>query len=205
MPFPFDAGLLQHIISDTAHPAPPDGDRFIPTSVFMLVFNKNQTPFLLTVLKADNKGYPWRNQVALPGGHVDETDSSSLAAAFRETEEELHISPRAIEFVGSLGHFQTIQQKDIEVFLGLFQGDENVIYFDPSEIARVLTPSVPVLLKQHLDQQFNGRIPGVMELVYPVGDIVIWGVTARIVHYFLECMRIRLSEEAIEALLAAAI
>lgn len=205
MPFPFDAGLLQHIISDTAHPAPPEGGRFVPTSVFMLVLNKEQTPFLLTVLKADNHGYPWRNQVALPGGHVDETDSSSLAAAFRETEEELHIAPSSIELVGSLGHFQTIQQRDIEVFLGLFQGSESDIYYDSREISRVLTPSIPILLKQHLDQQFDGRIPGMGELGYMADDILIWGVTARIVHYFLERIHIRLPGDALKTLLAEAI
>ncbi|HMA85980.1 MAG TPA: CoA pyrophosphatase [Desulfosalsimonadaceae bacterium] len=204
MPFPFDAGLLQHIISDTDHPAPPGGDQFVATSVFMLIFNKNQTPCLLTVLKANNQGYPWRNQVALPGGHVDASDSSSLGAAYRETQEELRIAPDLIELVGSLGHFQTIQQKDIEVFLGVWQGSEHDIYFDPSEIARVLTPSIPILLKRHLDQQFNGRIPGVGELIYPIDDLVIWGVTARIVHYFLELIRIRLPEDSLNTLLAAA-
>ena len=204
MPFHLDAGLLQHIISDTAHPAPPGGDQFSATSVFMLVFNKAQTPCLLTVLKADNQGYPWRNQVALPGGHVDETDSSSLTAAYRETEEELCITPHSIELVGSLGHFQTIQQKDIEVFLGIWQGIESEIYFDPNEISRILTPSIPVLLKRHLDQQFGGRIPGVGELIYPVDNLVIWGVTARIVHYFLELIRMRLPRESLQTLLAAA-
>ena len=204
MPFPFDAGLLQHIISDTDHPAPPDDDQFAATSVFMLVFNKAHTPCLLTVLKADNQGYPWRNQVALPGGHVDESDNSSLMAAYRETQEELHITPEQIELVGSLGHFQTIQQKDIEVFLGVWQGSENDIHFDSNEIARVLTPPIPLLLKRHLEQQFAGRIPGVGELIYPIDNLVIWGVTARIVHYFLELIRIRLPADSVDTLLAAA-
>lgn len=203
MAFPFDAGLLQHIISNANHPAPPTGDQFKATSVFLLVFNKNQVPCLLTVLKADNRGYPWRNQLALPGGHVDETDSSPLSAAYRELEEEVHILPDEIGFVGSIGHFQTIQQKDIEVFLGVWQGIESKLQFDPNEIAKVLAPSIPMLLKQHLEQNFFGRVPGIEELLYPVGSRVIWGVTARIVHYFLELIRTRLSNEALQELLAA--
>jgi len=203
MTFPFDAGLLQHIISNASHPGPPAGGQFRATAVFLLVFNKGQVPCLLAVLKADNKGYPWRNQLALPGGHVDETDSTALSAAYRELEEEVHVPPDEIAFVGSIGHFQTIQQKDIEVFVGVWQGVESKLQFDPNEIASVLAPAIPVLLKQHLDQNFDGRIPGIDELLYPIDSQVIWGVTARIVHYFLELIRIRLSKETLRELLAA--
>lgn len=204
MAFPFDAGLLQAILSSTNHPAPPGGDQFMSTSVFLLVFNKNGVPCLLTVLKANNKGYPWRNQVALPGGHVDEADSSSLAAAYRELEEEVRIAPDEIEYIGSLGHFQTIQQKDIEVFLGIWKAMTGKLHFDSNEISQILEPSIPMLLKRHLDQKFNGRIPGIGELIYPVGNLIIWGVTARILHYFLELIRTRLSDASLQALLAEA-
>ncbi len=204
MPFPFDADLLKHIIGFTNHPRPPAGDQFVSTSVFMLIFNKNQVPCLLTVLKADNKGYPWRNQVALPGGHVDKNDRSSLSAAYRELEEEVRIAPDEIEYIGSLGHFQTIQQKDIEVFLGLWRPIGDQLYFDPDEISRTLELSIPMLLKRHLDQNFSGRIPGVGELIYPVENLVIWGVTARILHYFLELIYTRLSAGSLQSLLAEA-
>ena len=202
MAFPINADLLKRIISDGNHPAAPTGSQFISTSVFMLVFNRQQLPCLLTVLKANNTGYPWRNQVALPGGHVDETDKSALAAAYRELEEEVHIPPDRIEFVGSLGHFQTVQQKDIEVFLGLWRRLESDIQFDAKEISQVLTPSIPMLLTRHLNQNFNGRTPGIGELIYPVENVVIWGVTARIVHYFLELVRTRLSAAELQALIA---
>jgi len=203
MPFPFDADLLRHIIVGKNHPGPPAGARFVSTSVFMLIFNRKQVPCLFTVLKADNKGYPWRNQVALPGGHVDEADSSALSAAYREVEEEVRITPDEIEYIGSMGHFQTIQQKDIEVFVGLWEAKGEPVRFDPEEISRTLAPSIPALFRHHLDQKFNGRIPGVGELIYPVGDLVIWGVTARILHYFLELIHSRLSAESLHALLAA--
>jgi len=202
MAFPVDAGLLKHLISNGKHPPPPSDVQFIQTSVFMLVFNRQQIPCLLAVLKANNTGYPWRNQVALPGGHVDEADKDALAAAYREVEEEVHIPPDKIELMGSIGHFQTVQQKDIEVFLGLWHGLEDEVQFDPSEISRVLTPSIPMLLNRHLDQNFAGRTPGIGELVYPIENAVIWGVTARIIHYFLELVRTRLSEEKLQALIA---
>ena len=87
------------------------------TSVFLLIYHRQRVPYILAILKADTPGYAWRNQVALPGGHIDETDNTPLDAAFRELEEEIGILKCQVAFIGSLGHFQTIQQKDIEVFV----------------------------------------------------------------------------------------
>ena len=156
------------------------------TSVFLLLYHKADAPFILAILKADTPGYAWSNQVALPGGHVDEADPSSLEAAYRELEEELGIYRHQVNFVGSMGHFQTIQQKDIEVFVGIWDGQMDSVAYDPGEISKVLELPVKQFLENHLSNHFHGRIPGIMELLYPFNDMVVWGVTARILHYFFE-------------------
>jgi len=204
MAFPFDTELLRRVTADAEPSGPPPETSSVRTCVFMLVFNKGKRPFLLAVLKADNHGYPWRNQVALPGGHIDETDSAPLSAAYRELEEEMQIHAAEVFFIGSLGHFPTIQQKDIEVFLGFWEGSPDAVHFDRSEIARVLEVSIPMLLQHHMGKHFHGRVPGVGELTYPAGDVVIWGATARIIHFFLELLRSRLSAAGLEALLCEA-
>lgn len=158
------------------------------TSVFLLLYNKTDVPFILAILKANTPGYAWSNQVALPGGHVDETDPSPLEAAYREIEEELCIYRHQVKFVGSMGHFQTIQHKDIEVFVGIWDGRMESVTYDPREISKVLELPVDQFLKSHLSNHFHGRIPGVMELFYPFNDVVVWGVTARIFHYFFELL-----------------
>ncbi|MFO7838796.1 MAG: CoA pyrophosphatase [Desulfosalsimonadaceae bacterium] len=204
MSLSFDTDLLRHITAAAEAPGPPRGASSVRTSVFLLIFNRHERPFLLAVLKADNHGYPWRNQVALPGGHIDETDSSALAAAYRELEEEMQINSEEVSFICSLGHFPTIQQKDIEVFLGFWEGSPEEISFDRREIARVLEVSIPMLLQRHMEKHFHGRIPGVSELTYPAAGVVIWGATARIIHFFLELLRSRLSAAGLEALLSEA-
>ena len=73
--------------------------------MFLLLFNREET-HCLAIQKSDNDDYPWRNQVALPGGHIEKNDAGPLEAAFRELEEELNIPRSQIEFIGSLGHFQ---------------------------------------------------------------------------------------------------
>jgi 8-oxo-dGTP pyrophosphatase MutT (NUDIX family) len=152
--------------------------------VFLLFFNQDD-PHILAIQKADRAGYPWRNQVALPGGHIDENDPSSVEAAYRELKEEMNISPDQVKFLGSAGHFQTINERDIEVFVGVWN-EQAPIRFDSSEISRVLKIPLKSLVQTHVRKYYYGRVPGVSELKYPFEDVVIWGVTARILHYLIE-------------------
>ncbi|MEZ4550258.1 MAG: CoA pyrophosphatase [Desulfobacterales bacterium] len=178
--------FLKKLIDTAVPPAFSGTKNHDCTSVFLLIYHRQRIPYILAILKADTPGYAWRNQVALPGGHIDETDNTPLDAAFRELEEEIGILKCQVAYIGSLGHFQTIQQKDIEVFVGVWEGDRKKLTYDPKEISQILEIPVETLLKTHIEKQFNGRIPGVMELIYPHSDIVVWGVTARIFHYFCE-------------------
>ncbi len=184
----FDLPFIKRLLSLDRVPPWPLNRSYESTVVFLLVFNKNRCPYILGVLKADTQGYPWANQVALPGGHVDKTDASPLDAAYRELKEEVGIGRHQVELAGSLGHFQTIQNKDIEVFLGLWNGSRRDIACDPEEISEVLEIPIPDLLNTHLSNHFHGRLPGIAELIYPLEKVVVWGVTARIFHYFFELL-----------------
>lgn len=157
------------------------------TCVFLLLFGDERNRRILAIQKSDNQGYPWRNQVALPGGHIDPADSSPMAAAFRELEEELQIPRGQVDFMGSLGHFQTINQKDIQAFVGLWDG-KGPVCFDSSEIARVLEIPLIRLFETHRRRGFHGRIPDIRELRYPYESVEIWGATARILHFFIELL-----------------
>jgi 8-oxo-dGTP pyrophosphatase MutT (NUDIX family) len=147
---------------------------------------EKQEPNILAIQKSDNDGYPWRNQIAFPGGHIEKQDASPLAAAFRELKEELYISRNQVEFMGSLGHFQTIAKpRDIEVFVGLWNG-KGPVRCDSVEISRVLEIPLKKVVRTHEANGYHGRQPGVKELTYPFGDVTIWGASARILHHFIE-------------------
>lgn len=175
---------LEKAIRSANGPPPPDWAHR-PASVSLLLFGEQATQ-ILAILKADHKGYVWRNQIALPGGRIDEDDPDSLHAAIRELEEELNISPKNVEYIGSLGHFQTLQNTVIEVFVGIWN-QRDTICFDAKEIAKVLTIPITSVISTHVAKRLNGRLPAMEELLYPVDeDLVIWGVTAKILHYFIE-------------------
>ncbi|MBU0994653.1 MAG: CoA pyrophosphatase [Proteobacteria bacterium] len=178
-----DCNRVKDIVRTTRHPRPVTGNGYQKACVFLLVHNLSD-PYILFILKADNEGYPWRNQMALPGGHIDSKDGSALDAAFRELFEELSIKRDQVDAIGSVGHFQTINHRDIEVFLGYLKEDRDIRY-DPSEIAKVVRIPLDELIRIHKEKKYEGRIPGWEELLYPYEDIVVWGATARMIHYFI--------------------
>ena len=187
---------IKKIIDTADRPGLPVGADYDSTCVFLLIFNNNGELNILAVQKTDNEGYPWRNQVAFPGGHVDEEDAGPLEAAYRELEEELRIKKGQVELMGTLGHFQTINRKDLKVFVGIWKTREPVS-FDQSEISRVLEIPLKDLVRTHIDSKFHGRIPDVFELLYPLKDVTIWGVTARILHHFIELIYPLIVDEAV--------
>ena len=177
---------LKQIIESKIHPGPPVDISYRSACVFFLLFGERD-PHILAIQKSDKEGYPWRNQVALPGGHLDKEDSGPVGAVFRELEEELNITKDQVELLGSMGHFQTINSTDIEVFIGLWNG-KGTIRFDSEEISRVLKIPLLKLIRIHKENKFQGQIPEVQDLMYPFKDVVIWGATAKILHYFIELL-----------------
>ncbi len=177
---------IRTALHTAVHPPPPDPGLFQNTSV-MALFVFNQVLELVFIQKADVEGYPWRNQMAFPGGHVEEMDFTSQAAALRELKEEMGIHEENVGVMGSLGHFQTINNKDIEAFIGIWN-QKGMITHDTSEISRVLKIPFAHLTKLHREKGYSGCIPNVMKLTYPYEDVVIWGVTAKILHHLIEVL-----------------
>jgi len=171
-------------IESADHPLPPDPTVYQPTSV-MALFLFNSDPSLLFIQKADREGYPWRNQMAFPGGHVDKEDTSPKATALRELQEEMGIIQDNVRVMGSLGHFQTLKNKDIQAFTGIWNQKDDIL-FDREEISRVFKIPFAHLTHVHREKGYAGHRPSIMELTYPFEDVVIWGVTAKILHHLIE-------------------
>jgi len=59
---------------------------------------------LLFIQRANRDGDPWSGQMAFPGGHREAEDPSLLAAAMRETHEEIGLNLANAEYLGALDH-----------------------------------------------------------------------------------------------------
>ena len=178
--------IIRSAVQNGAHPGPPEADLFEPTSV-MALFVLNREVELLFIQKADIKGYPWANQMAFPGGHKDKKDISTKETALRELSEEMGIKRENVEVIGSLGHFQTINSKDIEAWIGIWNQKDRIRH-DPSEISRVFQIPLTYLMELHKEKQFHRKVPNIMQLTYPYEDVLIWGVTAKIVCHLINIL-----------------
>lgn len=181
-----DFADLKAIIRNNPAPAAPEAGFYKPACVFLLLYNP-ENPHILAIQKTKSEGYPWSNQVALPGGHLESQDASPLEGAFRELKEEVHISRNQVQLLGSLGHFQTINHRDIEVFAGFWNG-LGPVRPDPAEISRILEIPLKAFVHTHFTKGYHNRIPDVHELRYPFEDVEVWGATARIMHHFIELL-----------------
>lgn len=181
---------IRSAVRNGSHPGAPDATLYDSTSVIALFVFNEQGVKLLFIQKADKEGYPWAGQMAFPGGHVDEKDTTAKDTALRELEEEMGISRDNVEVLGSLGHFQTINDKDIEAWVGVWNEKEK-IRFDTQEISRVFEIPLDYLMNLHREKGFDSfeHPPNVMWLKYPYKDVLIWGVTAKILYHLLEVLR----------------
>ena len=140
-------------------------------------------------------------QIAFPGGKVESSDGSALAAALRETEEEIGIVPSQLEVLGSMGYFSTMTTGfDVAVFVARpttmlsYSPQQNEVaaifeiplarlaaQFNPGLVIRV--PADMLNLHFHLEAAPHLKFKG---KGWPVNRerICIWGFTARVLHHF---------------------
>lgn len=172
---------------DAAVSVPPVESSGMRRTAVLVPMVQRAEPMLILIRRAD-RGDPWANHIAFPGGHVDETDAGDLAAALRELGEELGIGQEDVAYLGALGHFpvQTLTV-DLHAFVGLWNGLGG-LKPNAAEVARVYEVGLADLMGQHENLGLAGCPAERLgeRLAYQLEEGVIWGVTARIVHRFLE-------------------
>jgi 8-oxo-dGTP pyrophosphatase MutT (NUDIX family) len=127
-----------------------------------------------------------KGQISFPGGSIDDSDPSPLAAALRETEEELGLDPGVVTVVGELDSTPTfVSGYVIAPFVGLLPHRPSLTP-NPAEVAAVLEVPIADLVEEiRTEPGFRHE-----ERTYPTEawvwrDHVIWGVTARVLRMFL--------------------
>jgi 8-oxo-dGTP pyrophosphatase MutT (NUDIX family) len=179
-----DAGELARAIESSERPAAAGADHR-RAAVFVLLTQRRQTELLL--IKRADRGDPWSNDIAFPGGHVNGDDGGALTAAYRETHEEVGIDSQAIDYLADLGHFPGRQLKvDVHAFVGLWN-ERGPLQVDTTEVADVFQAPLGELLRQHETRGYKASDAERLgdTLVYTWDGKTIWGITARIIHRLL--------------------
>lgn len=125
-------------------------------------------------------------QVAFPGGGVDQGDSSIMAAALREAEEETGLDPTGVEILGVLPEVSLpVSNFLVTPVVGWWARQTPVAVVDFGESAQVFRMPVRDLLDP--DNRFTavlkrGRFP-YRGPAFVVSGVVVWGFTAGILDY----------------------
>ena len=127
-------------------------------------------------------------QVAFPGGRFDWRDSDLLAAALRETHEEVGIEPHQVRVLGTFRGRRT-NATDIAVtpFVGVIEGDPE-LRPDPKEVADIFSVPLPALSDPRYRGSYrwkrNGTSSDYPAILY--AGQVIWGLTYSLTLTFLQ-------------------
>ena len=157
--------------------APPGAVR--PAAVLIAVTDRPDPGVLLTHRPADMRQHA--GQVAFPGGKLDPGEDA-VAAALRETHEELGINPSLISVVGATDRFVTGTGYDITPVLALVPQDIEVVP-NPREVSAWFEAPLRFVFdpENHVRKQavYRGRLREYTEIEWQGHRI--WGVTAAII------------------------
>jgi len=126
-------------------------------------------------------------QIAFPGGKVEESDASPVAAALREAEEEIGLAASQVEPLGFLDSYRTGTGFLISPVVAIIRPGFTLTP-DASEVADVFEVPLGFLMNPENHRQGSRVLRGGLRTFYemPFGERYIWGITAGIIRALYE-------------------
>jgi 8-oxo-dGTP pyrophosphatase MutT (NUDIX family) len=133
--------------------------------------------------------YNHPGQISFPGGRIEATDASPIAAALRETEEEIGLRGNQIEVLGVLPDFGTSSGFRVTPVVGV-ASDGFEPRLDDFEVAELFSVPLHFLLQTTNYQRHRVERQDTVRHFYavPYAGRFIWGVTAGILAMFAAFM-----------------
>jgi 8-oxo-dGTP pyrophosphatase MutT (NUDIX family) len=118
-------------------------------------------------------------QIAFPGGGVEDDDPDAVAAALRETEEEIGLARDRIEPIGRLDHYVTRTSFTITPIVAIVH-PPFALRLDAHEVADAFEVPLAFILDPANRQRHTAQFEGILRhfYVFPYGARSIWGATA---------------------------
>jgi 8-oxo-dGTP pyrophosphatase MutT (NUDIX family) len=156
-----------------------------PAAVLVPVVARAEPMVLLTQRTAHLKDHA--GQISFPGGKIDQTDASPLAAALREAEEEIGLASALIEPIGYLDLYLTTFGYRIVPLVARVAPDF-ALTLNRNEVDDAFEVPLAFLMSpanhHRQSRDWNGLTRHFYEM--PFGERYIWGATAGILRNLYE-------------------
>ncbi|TLS38172.1 NUDIX hydrolase [Pseudalkalibacillus caeni] len=181
-------------------------EKFFKSAVFLPLIEKNGEVHVLFEVRAKHmRRQP--GEICFPGGKVDLADKDEQSAAIRETCEELGVTKDQIKPLASLDYVVTSFRSMIYPFVGVIEADAQ-LSLNQAEVHEVFTVPLQFFIEKPPDchtielhikpeetfpfhlipngEDYKWSRGSFDEYFYHYENYVIWGLTARILHHFVE-------------------
>ena len=158
----------------------PPSTALTPAAVLVpLIDHRNGMSVLLTQRTAHLTAHA--GQISFPGGRMEEEDPDAVAAALRETEEEVGLARERISVLGRLDTYVTGTGFEITPIVGIV-APPVALTIDPFEVAEAFEVPLSFILDRRNHQRIEREVGAHNRsyFVLPYQGRNIWGATAGI-------------------------
>jgi 8-oxo-dGTP pyrophosphatase MutT (NUDIX family) len=156
-----------------------------PAAVLVGIVDRPEPAVLLTVRNADLESHA--GQIAFPGGKIEASDASPVAAALREAQEEIGLERGLVDPIGYLDLYLTFSGFRILPTVARVDPGHRLT-LNRSEVDEAFEVPLAFLMDARHHALHSRDWKGVIRRYYamPFGERYIWGVTAGILRNLYE-------------------
>ena len=157
----------------------------LPKAAVLIAVTDEDSPKIIYTLRS-NKVSSHQGEVAFPGGMQEESDSSLIITALRESEEEIGLPQNCVEILGSLDTMVSRFNVSVTPFVGVIPGEVE-LNTTSQEIEAYFRVPLSFLLKdkRYRNDEVSRNGETFYMPAYKYSSYVIWGLTAMITVNFL--------------------
>lgn len=162
-----------------------------PSAVMLILYKENKQTKVLFILRSVYDGVH-SGQISFPGGQKEDSDTSLMETAIRETYEEVGIKIEAADIVGKLSNLYIPNSNFIVEPYVAFLENINELIPDPSEVQQIYRIPLKQLLDKKTIQTKEVLFLNTHSISAPcfyVNELIIWGATAMILNELVDIIK----------------